>query len=595
MSRSCCRNRGARAEPRASCSESDTFAVLGSQPPKEIAGTSMPSVHLNLASLAFTSLICASATAGGPPLQPKAGGPLTGLTPTQMQLFDQGRIAYQTPWGAATGLGPIMNKSNCQSCHSNPIGGWGSISVTRFGADDKGEFMPLEELGGSLLQSLAIDVGCRETIPPEATIIATRVTNSSMAFGLIEAIPDGAIAALEDPFDADADGISGRVHWVLPLESSPSSPLRAGRFGWKAQVATVLSFSGDATRNELGVTNALIPTESAPNGDAALLASCDTIADPEDHADSAGFTFIDRVTHFQRYLAEPPQTPKSGMSGETVFNAIGCSKCHVAEWTTANAKGLEAAIRNRAIRPYSDFLLHDMGTLGDGVQEGDANEQEMRTPTLWNLRTRDPMLHDGSASGGTFEERVTIAILAHGPFGEGAASAAAFSALNPKQKAKLIAFLDSLGRNEFDFDGDKFVDLLDFATLVGCKTASGVTPDDPCAIGDIDQNGAIDTLDAEAFVAAYVRDGNDAPADCDGDGINDLVAIFNGAPDNNADGIPDNCPAACPGDFNSDGNINAADLANLLNAWGTAGGDLNGDGNTNAADLAALLNGWGPC
>ena len=77
--------------------------------------------------------------------------------------------------------------------------------------------------------------------------------------------------------------------------------------------------------------------------------------------------------------------------------------------------------------------------------------------------------------------------------------------------------------------------------------------------------------------------------------MNDLVAIFNGAPDKNADGIPDNCPAACPGDFNSDGNINAADLANLLNAWGTAGGDLNGDGNTNAADLAALLNGWGPC
>ena len=545
--------------------------------------------------VATVTMVVGAALAGGPQLQPKAGDPLRGLTTTQLGRFEQGREDYQTPFGAPMGLGPVMNKSNCQSCHSNPIGGWGSIAVTRFGADDKGEFVPLDELGGSLLQILSISQSCRETLPPEATVVATRVTNSSMAFGLIEAIPDSAIAALEDPNDANGDGISGRVHWVLPLESSPKSPLRAGRFGWKAQVATVLSFSGDATRNELGITNALIPTESAPNGDMALLASCDTVADPEDHADASGFTFIERVTHFQRYLAEPPQTPKSGMSGEVVFNAIGCNKCHVAEWTTANAKGLEAAIRNRTIRPYSDFLLHDMGTLGDGVQDGDANEQEMRTPTLWNLRTRDPMLHDGSVSGGTFETRVSAAILRHGPFGEGSDSAAAFEALSASDKAKLIAFLDSLGRNEFDFDGDKFVDLLDFTTLVDCKASSGVTPDDSCAIGDIDQNGVVDSVDANAFVAAYVRDGNDAPADCDGDGVNDLVAIFNGAPDKNADGIPDNCPAACPGDFNSDGNINAADLANLLNAWGTAGGDLNGDGNTNAADLAALLNGWGPC
>jgi hypothetical protein len=549
----------------------------------------LPLVAIAVAGVASTSF------AGGPELQPKAGGPLSGLTSTQLQLFNQGRIDYQTPFGAATGLGPIMNKSNCQSCHSNPIGGWGSISVTRFGADDKGEFVPLEELGGSLLQSLSIDVGCRETIPAEATIIATRVTNSSMAFGLIEAIPDGAIAANADPDDADGDGISGRVHWVLPLESSPKSPLRAGRFGWKAQVATVLSFSADATRNELGITNALIPTESAPNGDAALLAACDTLADPEDHADDSGFTFIERVTHFQRYLAQPPQTPKSGMSGEVVFNAIGCNKCHVAEWTTANVKGLEAAIRNQTIRPYSDFLVHDMGTLGDGVQEGDANEQEMRTPTLWNLRTRDPMLHDGSASGGTFAERVSVAILAHGPFGEGAASAAAFEALSASDRSKLIAFLDSLGRNEFDFDGDSFVDLLDFATLVACKTSSGVTPDDACAIGDVDQNGAIDTVDATAFVAAFVRDGNDAPGDCDGDGVDNLVEIFAGAPDVNGDGIPDNCPAACIGDLNNDGTVNAVDLAAMLNAWGGAGGDLNGDGATNAADLAALLNAWGPC
>ncbi|MFZ9880677.1 MAG: di-heme oxidoredictase family protein, partial [Phycisphaerales bacterium] len=366
-----------------------------------------------------TSFVLAAPAFAQVVLQPKAGAPLLGLNKSERARFLQGQIDYQTPWGNATGLGPVMNKSNCASCHSNPLGGWGSIATTRFGGEDKGEYYPMEELGGSLLQILSISDSCREFLPPEATVVATRMTNASMAYGLIEAIPDAAIAANEDANDTNGDGISGRVHWVLPLESSPSSPLRAGRFGWKAQVATVLSFSGDATRNELGITNALIPTESAPNGDMALLASCDMVADPEDVPDAQGSTFVQRVTDFQRYLAQPPQTPKSGMTGEAVFNAIGCNKCHVAQWTTANLPSLESAIRNKTIRPYSDFLLHDMGLLGDGVQDGDANEPEMRTPTLWNLRTRDPMLHDGSASGGSFESRVTTAIEAHGPLGEG--------------------------------------------------------------------------------------------------------------------------------------------------------------------------------
>ena len=285
----------------------------------------MPQISIRLVAAAALLAPTLSTLADGPALQSRAGAPLNGLTPLEASLFAQGRIDYGTPFTNLTGVGPIMNKTNCKSCHINPVGGWGSISVTRFGMEEKGEFYPLEELGGSLLQALSISDACRESLPEEATVTATRVTNSSMAFGLIEALSDGSIAANEDPDDANNDGISGRVHWVLPLESSPSAPLRAGRFGWKAQVATVLSFSADATRNELGITNALIPTESAPNGDAALLASCDTVPDPEDVPNASGFTFIERVTHFQRYLAEPPQTPRSGMSGENVFNAIGCN------------------------------------------------------------------------------------------------------------------------------------------------------------------------------------------------------------------------------------------------------------------------------
>ncbi|MFM7259898.1 MAG: di-heme oxidoredictase family protein, partial [bacterium] len=515
------------------------------------------------------------------------------LTKAQQARFTAGRVSYMTPFGNATGLGPVFNKSNCQSCHSNPVGGWGSISVTRFGMEEKGEFYPLEELGGSLLQSFAISDPCRETIPTQATVTAVRMTNSSMAFGLIEAIPDAAIAAREDPADANGDGISGRVHWVLPLEASPSSPLRAGRFGWKSQVATVLSFSGDATRNEMGITNALIPTESAPNGDMALLASCDTVADPEDVANGSGFTFIERVTHFQRYLAQPPQAPRSGMSGEVIFNAIGCNACHVRDWTTSSSPTLEAAIRNKAIRPYSDFLVYDMGTLGDGVQDGDATELEMRTPTLWNLRTRDPMLHNGSAAGGLFADRVTLAIAAHGPLGEGAASAAAFAALTSANKAKLIAFLDSLGRDEFDIDGDRNITMDDLATFVNCQGVA-FNADSPCAIGDIDQNGVINATDMQGFLLAAARDGLDVSLDCDNDGTVDLVEIFNGAPDKNLDGVPDDC-AACAADFDGDGFVLAGDLATLLGGWGGPSYDLDGDGITGAGDLATLLSSWGAC
>jgi hypothetical protein len=234
-----------------------------------------------------------------------------------------------------------------------------------------------------------------------------------------------------------------------------------------------------------------------------------------------------------------------------------------------------------------------MGTLGDGVQEGDANELEMRTPTLWNLRTRDPMLHNGSAGGGTFADRVTIAINAHGPIGEGAASAAAFAALSASDKNKLIAFLDSLGRDEFDIDGDRNITMDDFTAFVDCQGV-GFNADSPCAIGDIDGNGSINATDMEGFLLAAARDGLDVNLDCDNDGIVDFVEIFNGSPDKNLDGVPDDC-IACVGDFDGDGTVAAGDLASMLGGWGSGNFDLDGDGFTGASDLAIVLGNWGPC
>jgi hypothetical protein len=535
-------------------------------------------------------LWASTALAGDLTLQPKAGAPLTGLSPAELELFETGRQLYVTPLSPLMGLGPIFNKSNCGSCHSTPLGGWGSISVTHFGYEKKGEYVPLDHLGGSLLQGFSISGGCSEFVPIEANFTTNRVTNSSMAFGLVEAIPDAAIAANADPDDLDGDGISGRVNWVVPLET-PDGPPRAGRFGWKAQVATVLTFSADASRNEMGLTNRLIPTENAPNGNVELLAQCDEIADPEDLADEEGFDFIDRVTHFQRLLGPPPQTPKSGMAGEVIFGAIGCAACHIPEWTASSAKSLESAIRGKTFRPYSDFLIHEMGLLADGLPQEQAGAAEFRTPTLWNLRTRNPMLHDGRVSGGIFADRVASAIEAHGPFGEGAASATAFAKLPPDEREKLIAFLGSLGRLEFDMDGDNQVTLGDLPEVRDCFGNPGVTPDDPCAVADVGQDGDVDAEDVELFRQALGLPQDD----CNRNGVPDLLDLVAGtSKDADFDGRPDEC-VACPGDLDGDSAVGAADLAMLLAAWGTPGADLDADGTTAAGDLTLMLSAWGNC
>jgi len=475
-------------------------------------------------------------------LQPKMGEPLAGLSVPEIALFMAGKAQFVRIPTIEEGRGPLLNQNSCGSCHNNPVGGTGSIMVTRFGLFDEkgGGFDPLEDYGGSLLQSQSISEGCAETIPDVANVIAQRVTTSSLGLGLIEAIPDSAILANANPGGA---GISGKAHMVAAAEDPPNSPLRVGRFGWKAQVATVLTFSGDAAVNEMGITNRLFPDENDPNGIfPPTLAACDTVADPEDHADGEGFHFIDRLTHFQRYLAAPPQTPKSGMTGETLFNSVGCNSCHVTSFTTADTVGLEPAIRNKVIKPYSDFLLHDMGLLGDGIWQGDAEGREMRTPPLWGLSRRDPLLHDGRVAGNTFAARITGAIAQHNVFGsEAAPSAVAYNALNATQKSQVIAFLASLGRAEFDFNDDLVIDVNDFTMFKECYQGSGpYDPDHVCAIADVDQDGDVDDDDFNLFVTVYV----DANGDCNSNVVADLRDILAGtSTDCNSNGVPDECDA----------------------------------------------------
>ena len=480
-------------------------------------------------------------------LQLKAGEPLRGLTPAQLAAFSLGKAQFNRTFTEAEGLGPIFNQNSCASCHNNPVGGSGTILVTRFGLLDpeSGAFDPLTSLGGSLRQDQAISIACQETIPPIANTVANRVTNSTLGAGLVEAILDSDIVGNANNPPA---GVNGEVHMV-PMLEDPAAGLRPGRFGWKAQVATVLTFSGDAALNEMGITNRLVGQENAPNGDVALLAQCDTVPDPEDTVIAGtGLEFIDHITNFQRFLSPPPQTPKSGMTGETIFNTIGCADCHRPSYTTSNDPAVEAALRNKTIRPYSDYLLHDMGSAADFIEQGAGGTQELRTPALWGVRFRDPLWHDGRVTGPTLNARITGpggVIEQHNAFANSAAPAAqAFLALTAADQQHVLNFLDSLGKREFDGDGDGDVDYLDLQAFLAAQTPSGpgtYTPDDPEAVFDIDADGDVDNADFNFLVQAYEED-------CNANGQNDLhdILVAGTSTDVNGNYIPDECEFCQP-------------------------------------------------
>lgn len=563
--------------------------------------------------LGFAAVLACGSLASGQLGQPKVGQPVNGLTPDQISRFDLGAVQFSREITIAEGLGPGFNQTSCAQCHNAPVaGGSGITSVTRFGLVEKGQpFNPLDNFGGSLLQAEAISMACQEVVPASANVQTFRITTSSFGIGLIEAIPDSAIEANETAQAQPGSNVSGFVHWGPSLQD-PMGPLRAGRFGWKAQLADVRDFSADATLNEMGLTNAILGEENMPNGDPALLAMCDTVADPEDVPDSFGFTFVDRVTDFQRFLAGPPQTPRSGMAGEAVFNNIGCADCHVSSYTTGSSP--VAALANKEIQPYSDFLLHDMGILGDGIVQGDALETEMRTPPLWGVRWRDALLHDGRVAAGTFESRMLGSILEHS--GEAQASKDAFNLLSATEQNQLYAFLNSLGRSEFDHDDNVFIDNDDFINFWSCFTGPGsfYTPDDECSIHDVDQDGDVDADDFAVFEQVY----EGVLVDCNMNSTPDMVELVNGTvTDCNANAIPDDCdissgfstdtngnqqPDECEvdfirGDCNGDGTVDIADAVSGLGVLFTGEDtqcvdacDNNDDGSNDIADPIYLVN-----
>ena len=367
------------------------------------------------------------------PPMPGFGAPLAGLKASDLADFNEGLDEFQAVETPEGGLGPIFNDSSCAACHSaGAIGGSSERTVTRFGRSVNGVFSALDHLGGSLLQAKAIDPAVQEHIPREANVIALRLSTPLFGAGLIEAIPDAEIelgAARRQP-----DGVQGRVARVLDVASNK---LRVGRFGWKAQQATLLAFAGDAYLNEMGVTSRLFPTENAPNGRTDLLALYDKVPDVEDSINPlTGKSDIDHAADFMRLLAPPPRLRATAatLAGERLFAQANCTACHVPVMFTGASK--TAALSHQTVALFSDLLLHDMGRLGDGIEQASAKAREMRTAPLWGLRVRPKFLHDGRASS------VAQAIQQHD--GEAARSRQRFQAMKPAEQQQLLAFLMSI-------------------------------------------------------------------------------------------------------------------------------------------------------
>ena len=363
------------------------------------------------------------------------GEPFARLAPDELARFDAGADEFAEVDTIAEGLGPVFNEASCGTCHTGPLGGTNNRLETRFGRIVAGAFDPMVTAGGSLIQDHAIGkVGdpptyefVAEAVPGDATIRASRITTPLFGLGLVDAVPDEELLRLANLQATRTPATAGSPSLVLEISSGH---MRVGRFGWKAQVPTLHQFSGDAYLNEMGITNPEFPDENCPQGDCAALAHNPVPGLNNDGAAVAAFT------DFMTLLAPPARSRTSSLvvEGSGMFVRVGCADCHTPVLVTGPSP--VDALSHRVFRPFSDFLLHDMGSLGDSIVQGSATGSQMRTAPLWGVRTRTALLHDGRAA------TIDAAIRAHD--GQGRLARDLFLGLGSRARVALLAFVNSL-------------------------------------------------------------------------------------------------------------------------------------------------------
>jgi CxxC motif-containing protein (DUF1111 family) len=366
--------------------------------------------------------------------------------------FARDQQVYEQNKAVADGLGPVYNATSCVMCHQNPnSGAAGQITELRVGhSDANGNFVnPTIFIndgkntitGRSIVNDRAIGPQAQEHIPQTENIRALRATLNTLGDGFVEAIDDNTLIAIAAAQPKLSEGrVSGEVVQA-PIFEAPGQT-RVGRFGWKDQHSSLLSFIADAYLNEMGITSRLRPNEVT-----TVLVTTTGI---NDQPDELGLADIDHFAQFIRGTMVPPRdtvlaaTP-AAIRGEAVFAHVGCSVCHVQTITTAPAGTVidggmfvvPEALGNKIIHPFGDFLLHDIGT-GDGiVQVGPQDTaNKLRTAPLWGLREKARFMHDLRSL--TLENAITR------HEGEAREPARRFRELSPEDREALITFLHTL-------------------------------------------------------------------------------------------------------------------------------------------------------
>ena len=407
----------------------------------------------------------------------------------QKARFTFGKIQFNTEWDPEPGqvptndgLGPTFNAIACASCHINNGRGrppentaepFESILVrlSQPGTDTHGGPKPLQNYGGQL-QHRAMD-----GVPPEGTATITytdstgefadgtpyslrkptvvfselafgalpeeamhslRIANPVIGLGLLEAVPEAQLAALADPDDGNNDGISGRMNKVW---SPTQQQTTVGRFGWKANVATVEEQNAGAALGDMGITSNINPTDNCP----ATQKECTQAAAIDNAEVEFQEDFLIELTRYVRLIGVPAQRDADApevVKGAALFRGVGCVQCHLATLITGDDAPF-AELQNQTIHPYTDLLVHDMGPgLADNRPDFAASGSEWRTPALWGIGLTKEVtgyeyyLHDGRA------RNLQEAILWHG--GEAQAARDGFTALPADSRAAVLRFLQSL-------------------------------------------------------------------------------------------------------------------------------------------------------
>jgi len=394
-------------------------------------------------------------------------------------FFRQSWITAPASTTARDGLGPFFNAVSCSSCHFKDGRGRAPLfdretahglllRLSVHGVNSDGSSLQDPMYGGQLQDNAILGQTVKgkfnisyqditETLADGTVVvlrkptyqintlgygglaaevkISPRVANQMVGLGLLEAIDESTLLGFADPNDANKDGISGKVNYVYDIASNSK---KIGRFGWKANQPNVRQQVAAAFSGDIGITSSLFPNENCPPG-----VDCNSI--PNGGSPEISDANLNKVALYSSTLAVPARrnyTEQNVLEGKKIFETINCTSCHIPKIQTGKTHTI-TALRNQTIRPYTDLLLHDMGTaLADNAPDFEASGSEWRTQPLWGIglistvNKHTNLLHDGRA------RNVTEAILWHG--GEAQKAKNSFKELTTIERKNLLDFINSL-------------------------------------------------------------------------------------------------------------------------------------------------------